>query len=445
MGIQLSTDQVMALAPDSSSANAGKKLAGARHWQHPGQSAEALWGECQGSALYQVRVDLSSTTIQCSCPSRKFPCKHGIGLLLLAVNTPSAIPTAEHPEWVATWLAKRSAASKKREKPTTPEDAGAPQAPARTDAAQSKRAGKRLTRVSQGLDRLDLWLNDLLRSGLASVETQPASFWENQAAPLDDAQAPAIANRLRALATIPNASPDWPERLLAQVGRLALLTHAFRQGEKLDTALQEDVRQMIGWSIPEEEVATRGTVVTDDWLFLGQRVEHGTRLHTQYTWLLGIHSGRNAMLLQFAVASTPFSKVYLLGTRQHADVAFWPGAYPQRARIEVRRGEIAPITERLPGTESMDTFLASIAAALARQPWLERNLCVLQNVTPVYDIQQQRWSIRDQSGAALPLAKGKYWRLLALSGGRPIDFAGEWDGEALFPLGVLADGAYHLL
>ena len=62
--MNLTSDQVLALAPDSSSANAGKKLANAKTWQDLGRTDVALWGKCQGSALYQVRVDLRDTSVQ---------------------------------------------------------------------------------------------------------------------------------------------------------------------------------------------------------------------------------------------------------------------------------------------------------------------------------------------------------------------------------------------
>src|SRR5579884_1283819 len=111
----LTSEQVLAQAPDASSASAGKKLASTKQWRNLGRNEEALWGECQGSALYQVRVDLSDLAVKCSCPSHKFPCKHGIGLLVLAASNPSLLPSAEPPEWVADWLAKRSAAAAQRE------------------------------------------------------------------------------------------------------------------------------------------------------------------------------------------------------------------------------------------------------------------------------------------------------------------------------------------
>ena len=444
MSIQLTTDQALALAPDASSAAAGKKLGNVKPWKNAGHNSEALWGECQGSALYQVKVDLSTLTIHCSCPSRKLPCKHGIGLLLLAVNTPQAVPVCEPPEWVVTWLAKRLASSKRRE---TKEAAAAQKTSEAPPAAQLKRAEKRLELVTRGLERLDLWLNDLVRNGLASVETQPATFWENLAAQMIDAQAPGVASRIRHLAGIPNSSPDWPEKLLAQLGRLALLSEAFRQGEQLEPELREDVRQLIGWTLDQEEVAARGERVTDTWLILGQRCheEEFRQQKTQRTWLLGAHTGRTALLLQFSVARTAFPEVFPLGMCQDAEVVFWPSAYPQRGRIEARRGELPAIQGTLPGVMAVEAFLANVATALAQQPWLERFLCTLQNVVPVCDTAGNQWYIRDSGGATLPLAKGDHWKLLAFSGGAPVNFAGEWDGGALLPLGVMVDGTYHLL
>lgn len=295
-----------------------------------------------------------------------------------------------------------------------------------------------------GLDRLDLWLNDLVRNGLASVETQPARFWEGQAAQMVDAQVPGIANRLRRMAAIPNASPDWPEKLLAELGKLALLTHAFRLHEQTESMLQVDIRQLVGWTIDQEEINARGEVVTDDWLILGQRINDVEKVREQRTWMLGKQTGRAAMVLQFAFGQTPFPEVFPLGSHQIAELVFWPGVTPQRARMKERRGEIQPIQSRLQGADTIETFLQSVAAALALQPWQESFLCVLQDAIPLCD-KGQRWYMRDKTDAALPLGKGDHWQLLALTGGMPVDIAGEWNGETLFPLGVLVESTYYLL
>jgi hypothetical protein len=437
----LTMDQVAALAPDASAAGAGRKLGSPGPWRGLGRSERALWGECQGSAVYQVQVDLSDLASKCSCPSRKFPCKHALGLLFLSASAPQALAAAPEPEWVAGWLEKRAGAAaaqearkeaRKEEKPPDPR-------------AQEARAERRLERVRQGIEGLDLWLGDLVRNGLALVEAQPPSFWEAQAARLVDAQAPGLAARLRRLSGLPGSRPDWPALLLAELGRLALLTQAFRRLDALEPALAEDVRRLVGFTVSQEEVAAGGEAVSDRWLVLGQRVDEEERVRAQRTWLLGETTGRRALILQFAVGDGGFPALFAPGTRFAADLAFWPGAWPQRALVKERRGATEPAgpLPALPGTESAGAFLEETAAALARQPWLDRFPCALRGVVPVAagDV----FMIRDAEGRTLPLVRGDHWKLVALAGGRPLDVTAEWDGLALAPLCALAEGAWHHL
>lgn len=84
-----SADQVLSLAPDASAQRAARALAGATSWSEVGLSSEdgvppTVWGLCQGSGHqpYQTCVDLTEPAYRCTCPSRKLPCKHTLGLLL---------------------------------------------------------------------------------------------------------------------------------------------------------------------------------------------------------------------------------------------------------------------------------------------------------------------------------------------------------------------------
>jgi hypothetical protein len=436
--IQLTSEQVLALAPDASSASAGKKHGNTKFWQNLGISADALWGECQGSALYQVKVELASLTSQCSCPSRKLPCKHCLGLLLLAATNKSAFPEVEPPEWVTGWLAKRQTNSMRKQERAVK---AADESPS---DAQLKSAEKRLATVKKGLDGLDLWLNDLVRQGLASVQTQPASFWEHQAARLRDAQAGGLDTRVRRLVEIPNASLAWPEKLLGELGKLALLTHAFRQEEQLDPGMREEIHQLIGWSLKQEEVSVRGETLRDDWLILGQTLEEEERGKAQRSWLFGQRSGRAAMILQFSFAGQPFAEQLPLGAHQEAELTFWPGLFPQRAQLCSRLGEFQPLKGDLPCVENIDAFLSNVAVSLSRQPWQERFLFLVRGVTPLYSAENTHWLLRDREGHALPFKDTDGWLLLALSGGHPVDLAAEWDGEFLRPLGAMIDSTYQL-
>ncbi len=437
--MHLTVDQILALAPDSGSASNGKKLSNPKHWKSSGLNAVMLWGECQGSGNdpYQVCIELASLSCQCNCPSRKFPCKHGLGLLLMAVA--SHVVETEQPEWVTHWQEKRQATSARKQERTVKASDEAP------SAAQLKTSAKRLATVKKGLDVLDIWLNDLVRQGLANVQTQPASFWDAQAVRLRDAQAGALDTRVRGLAGIPNASSDWPERLLAELGKLALLTHAFRLEDQPGAGMREEVRQLIGWSLTQDEVSVCGETVRDDWLILGQLVDDAGHGKMQRTWLTGLRSGQAALILQFSMAGRPFAEHFAPGLHLEAELTFWPGAARQRAYMRTRLGDLVALSEPLPGTDNIEVFLASVATALGQQPWQERFISLLRNVVPVCGPEGQTWHMRDSEGRALPLLASDGWSVLALSGGHAVDLAAEWDGNVLRTLGLMVEGTYTVL
>ncbi|HPH90283.1 MAG TPA: hypothetical protein PLZ68_05665, partial [Ferruginibacter sp.] len=76
--LNLTEDQILTLAPDEASKKSGKDLSSPAKWVSKGVNEFALWGEAQGSGSkpYQTQVDLTNIAFKCSCPSRKFPCKH---------------------------------------------------------------------------------------------------------------------------------------------------------------------------------------------------------------------------------------------------------------------------------------------------------------------------------------------------------------------------------
>src|SRR5215470_15956422 len=412
--MSLSLEQVLALAPDASSAAAGRKLGTTAPWQNLGGNDDAYWGQCKGSALYQVRVARADFAAKCTCPSRKLPCKHTLGLLVLAATNPASLTGTQPPEWVMEWLVRRGESAARK----TARQERAAEAEPSDAAAQERRAAKRADRVLQGLDALDLWLNDLMRNGLASVEAQGPSFWTQQAARMVDAQAPGIAARLRRIADLPRTE-GWTERLLAELGRLGLLTHAFRRLDQLDPPLQEDLRQFIGWTAEQDEILRTGETVADRWAVIGQSLEEEERLKVQRNWLVGAATGRQALVLQFAVGGAPFATMLLPGTVFEGDLVFYPSALPLRALIRERRGHPQPL-DRLHAATSIEGLLEGWSGALARLPWIDRYPALLQAVVPVPD-GGSPWRLRDAAGAQLPLTRGDHWLLLALSGGHPVD------------------------
>ncbi len=423
----LTESQVLALAPDAASQSAGRGLAAPRHWKSTGLDADALWGECQGSALYQVRVSRADWASKCSCPSRKFPCKHVVGLLLLGAR--AQIAESAPPEWVATWVSERAA---KAEKKAQAAAAPAPAEKAPDPAAQARRAAARQANVQAGLDQLDLWMSDLVRQGLATLEGQPPSYYEAQAARLVDAQAPALAEAVRDLGEHVGRTRDWPERVLAAMGRLALLSEAWRRLDMLPPSLQHDLRAHVGIPLPTEVVQAEGEVVEDTWVVLGETQTEDTRVTTLRTWLRGRNTGRDALVLQFLVGGRPRTEMFAPGAETTATLVFWPSAWPLRALVRARQGDAAS-SAPVPFARSVAEVLDARATALAAQPFLDRLPVALAQVVPTLDRNGAGWLV-DANGDALALAPGDHTPLLALSGGRGLDVAAELRGAHVEPL-----------
>jgi hypothetical protein len=79
---------------------------------------------------------------------------------------------------------------------------------------------------------------------------------------------------------------------------------------------------------------------------------------------------------------------------------------------------------------------------LAQNPWLVRLPVLLSAVIPIRG--EEGWRLRDgvEKSVRLSASDETCWRLLALSGGRPMSVFGEWTGDRLEPLGAWAEGRY---
>lgn len=475
MPTQWTAEQILALAPDAASAKNGRGLATARKWISLGQSPETpptvVWGECQGSGKtpYRTQIDLGEPAFRCSCPSRKFPCKHGLGLFLLLAEHPQDFAAADPPDWVTEWLnsrAKRAEkqAEKQAEKPARQKAATAdPQ-------AQAKRAEARQQKVNAGVQDLRLWLEDQVRQGMVAFQQQSYGFWDTVAARMVDAQAPGLARRVRELASTVLTGTGWNDRTLAKMGQLYLLLEGCDRMATLPPAVQADLRTQIGWTMSQEEVLAE-PAQGDLWWVAGQHTQVEDRLRARRTWLLGLGSGTPALVLEFAYGQQSFETNLLPGMGMEAELAFYPSAYPLRAVIKTCQ-EAVPLAQPPPVQGDIETAIAAYGRAFAACPWVEQFPLLLPEVVPLRD--GVRWWVQDGQGRMLPLGDRPgfyaldaaspvahavanagasqpasyppahpYWQLLALSGVHPVTLFGEWDGTALFPLSVWAEEGFY--
>jgi hypothetical protein len=424
-----SADQVRALAPDAPSQRAAAKLAVPAPWSGTGRSEGAppvLWGLCAGSGKspYQTCVDLSEPAYKCSCPSRKFPCKHALALLLLWSG--GHVDADAAPPWVGEWLADR--ADRRQRAEARRESAGA--APADPRAAE-RRAAQRADRIAAGLDELDRWLADQVRHGLAAAETAGYRHWDDTAARLVDAQAPGVAAAVKRLGGTVGSGTGWAGRLLSELGLLRLLAAGYQRLDTLPPELADTVRSRVGLSVPQEQVLT-GPAVRDRWLVLGLRDEQDEQLTVRRAWLRGLDTGCPALVLSFAAPNQALAADLVPGTHLDADLHFYPGAQPLRALVGTRRA--APTRVFPEVADDIDAALAGYAGALVAEPWLESWPVLLGDVVPTHH--GGRWQLAHPGGTALPLhpAAPDPWPLVAACGGSAATVAAEWTPRGLRPL-----------
>jgi hypothetical protein len=435
-----SAEQVLALAPDASGAAAGRKLGVPAPWSDtassdsPGDTSSVVWGLCKGSGKnpYRTAVDLAGPAYSCSCPSRKFPCKHALGLLLLwsAGRAPAASP----PEWVQTWLDGRAERAAKAEQ--TPAQAKAIADP----QAAARRVEQRAQRVGAGLAELDTWLTDQIRSGLAGLERGGYAHFDAVAARMVDAQAPALANRLRRLPGIVASGEGWPLRLLEELAMLRLITAGHARLDALPKPLAASVRREVGYPAARDDVFAAAPL-RDQWQVLGMRDDEDDRLTTRRVWLRGEAAGRMALVLSFAPPGGSLDATLVPGTTVDADLHFYDGAAPLRALVGTRHAEPGPLT--LVTGSSLEEARRVFAAAVAADPWAVSWPVVIAGLTPA--LSSGTWVGTDAAGTRIPLLPGvdELWPLLSVSGGQPVTVAGELSARGLRPFAVL--DAYRLV
>ncbi len=418
------TAQVEALAPDPKSLKAGRGLMKASKWPRRGVSDDTLWGECQGSGKspYQIAVDLGEPAFKCSCPSRKFPCKHGLALLLSWAEQRSDFVEGPAPDWAKAWQsARRQRAQQRAAK------AGTSGAVSADPAAKNKRDAQRRRRMTEGVEEHKLWLRDLVAAGLAQAPTQEAGYWKTAAARLVDAQAPGLAARVGAMRDAVFSGENWAPRLLDRLGTTALLLEAFEKIDQQPPPFQADIWTMLGRPQDKNEVISEGERQRDAWFVLGQTLEKRDQILEQRIWLQGHESGRFALILHFAAANQSLDVGFQPGWTVPAELVFYPSATPLRALVVTR--EANQKRSPRPGEPDWQTAFAAVGAVQAENPWRDVFPVLLEHARLVpSSADGAPATCRDQTGAEVELhpSFANLWDGLALSGGAPTPLFGEW-------------------
>ncbi len=469
-----SPEQVAAAAPSPAALSASRPLTTTATWGGLGADDRAVWGSCRGSGAepYDTMVDHVGVGFGCTCPSRRRPCKHALALAMLWSNGDVAESDAR-PAAVDRWLAPAaglasSGAGAVAADTTLAADAGTATTTSSTVTSEAVGAGsaatgetagagsdlpddvpevadeppgdrdrgrdERVERMHAGLTELDRWLDDRIRTGLADPSLAEYRTWDQLAARLVDAQAGSLANRIRRLAGLVGASPNWHSDVLAELGLLHLLSQAGRRLGSLPGPLADAVATTVGWQVRQADILG-GVPDTDTWVVAGRSDTREDRIEVRRIWLRGQASGQWAMVLSFAAYRQSLDTSFDVGTSFAADLHRYPGP-ALRALVGERHG--GPIESAVPPSTDIGGACDQVGAMLAAEPWLDR---VPFTATAAVAADGSGFALTDLSGSLRLIASGRpLATLLAVAGGDAVDVTCEWTPHGVVPLAIhLAD------
>jgi hypothetical protein len=251
----LTEDTIQRVAPDAGSLQNGRDLVRKKAFSDLGVSADGTWllGKCKGSGKepYSVSVDLANDSApvgRCNCPSRKFPCKHALGLMVAYMTNPGQFGKAEPPEELT---AKREKQVARAEKKAAATEAPAPRKVNKAALAKKAQAQR------DGLDLLEKLLIDLVAGGQWSEKSRLDRL-DRQAKQMADAYLPGAMFMLRRLVLLGREEgvPD-EERTARAADLIGHLWATVQKGRNyLDNKLAADEDQAEAEAVMEEVLGT---------------------------------------------------------------------------------------------------------------------------------------------------------------------------------------------
>jgi hypothetical protein len=459
--VSLTRARIESLAPDQASLTAALKLAKPAPWPLLATNSDAsiLWGECQGSGAtpYRVVVSPDDTGYKCTCPSRKFPCKHVLAVLWLRVDKPERFESTSPPQWVEDWSARRRVRSGRSPGKPKPDDGAPTEAPSlkaalaaeletatpadpkaaeRAEKQRQRLKAERETAVLAGVAELDRWTLDQLSQGLAGFAQRSQSAVRTLSTRLVDAKAGGLATRLDQLVTeLFRVSEDQRADLaLERLAAMTLITSAYRHQDRLPASLREDVRRTVGWSVRREELLADTTAprVTTTWIVAANLSEvQPDKLRRLETWLVNAAPAedepRIAVLIDFVpVSGGTFGFSFEPGECIEGEVVFYRSTVPLRGLLATRKqADPAPWPKSSLG---LGPAIEEFAGRLGALPWLDSWPLMMDGVA-IRTAGKGALVVADDLGRAIAVQRSQVETLTPMIGLDGLSLLCIWDGR----------------
>ena len=436
--------QIEALAPKETAYKAALKIVNGSKCQERARSERALWGTIQGSGKkpYKTQIDIQNLAYKCSCPSRQFPCKHALAILIL--DSRDVSEQGAEPEWVAEWIDKRQskAQPKKETKPLTEKEIAARQ------KSKDKRADERLVAVNSGIDELEKWLRDQDRIGLLELPNRPREDFEKLAARMVDAKASGLAGWVRALGEIDYGNmKTWQYESTALIAKMNLLIKSWKNRDKLNPEWQHTLKTLIGWSQSSKELKTdkSAKAIKDHWLVLGREQEQKDDILIQREWLWGCESGASLLYLNFGTRFQKLTTTLPLASVIEAEVAYFPSVLPQRGIIRLQKNISNSLKHSPHKHKDLSSMTTQHLDQLRQNPWANQLCYLVENLRLLK--KKGSWFVIDKNDYVLEVSNKAetVMKWFLYCGNQSVSTALVYKTKSVMILGIFSDTKYFSL
>ena len=181
---EIPEQQIAAMAPNANAVNNARKIVKSGGFTEHARSEDDTFymGSCKGSgsSAYRVTLDFADNdapVCRCSCPSRQFPCKHGLALMM-ELSQGRHWDICDIPQDILDKRAKKDVRAGKKES-----QGDRPRAPKKTNqAARTKKLKKQL----EGLDLAEKVVRELVEAGLGTLNGTSVKVYQDLAKQLGD-------------------------------------------------------------------------------------------------------------------------------------------------------------------------------------------------------------------------------------------------------------------
>lgn len=207
---EIAEQQIIAMAPNQSAVANARKISqkgGFVRLQHSADDTFYM-GECSGSGKsnYITSVDFidsASPVCRCSCPSRQFPCKHGLALLF-EINAKKNFEVCEIPEDIQKKREKKQARTGKAQSGASGANSEISEEEAEKKKAAAARSAKnarvkKIKKQMEGLALAEKLLTDLMKAGLGTMGGTALNTYEQLSKQLGDYYLPGPQRLLKGL------------------------------------------------------------------------------------------------------------------------------------------------------------------------------------------------------------------------------------------------------